>query len=132
MGNETAATKKTAADLQTTTSKSHPAAGRSPYNIFPALTWLRAYQPKWLRADLVAGVTLAAYLMPAGLADASLANLPPEAKRRARLNCLAHILNLIPYKKLPREKVKLPKRSMKGAYDDQASRKGRKLVPEKY
>src|SRR5213596_2806868 len=49
------------------------------YNIFPALTWLRAYQPKWLRADLMAGVTLAAYLMPAGLADASLANLPPEA-----------------------------------------------------
>src|SRR5437762_8918601 len=46
--------------------------------MFPALTWLRAYQPKWLRADLIAGVTLAAYLMPAGLADASLANLPPE------------------------------------------------------
>jgi high affinity sulfate transporter 1 len=79
MGKETAATKKTAADLQTTTSMSHAAAGRSPYNIFPALTWLRAYQPKWLRADLVAGVTLAAYLMPAGLADASLANVPPEA-----------------------------------------------------
>src|SRR5258705_5130852 len=47
--------------------------------MFPALTWLRAYQSKWLRADLIAGVTLAAYLMPAGLADASLANLPPEA-----------------------------------------------------
>ena len=45
----------------------------------PVLTWLRAYQPKWLRADLIAGVTLAAYLMPAGLADASLANLPSEA-----------------------------------------------------
>src|SRR5437762_13086534 len=47
--------------------------------MFPALTWLRAYQSKWLRADLIAGVTLAAYLMPAGLADASRANLPPEA-----------------------------------------------------
>ena len=79
MGNETAATKNAAADLQTTTYKSRAAAGHSPYNIFPALSWLRAYQPKWLRADLVAGVTLAAYLMPAGLADASLANLPPEA-----------------------------------------------------
>ena len=45
---------------------------------------------------------------------------------------LAHILNLIPYKKVPREKVKLPKRSMKDAYDDQASLKGRKFVPEKY
>src|SRR5438309_7512158 len=47
--------------------------------MFPVLTWLRAYQPKWLRADLIAGVTLAAYLLPAGLGDASLANLPPEA-----------------------------------------------------
>ncbi len=41
--------------------------------------WLREYQPGWLRADLVAGITLAAYLLPAGIGDASLANLPPEA-----------------------------------------------------
>src|SRR6186713_1184749 len=47
--------------------------------MLPVLIWLRSYQPKWLRADLIAGVTLAAYLMPAGLADASLANLPAEA-----------------------------------------------------
>jgi high affinity sulfate transporter 1 len=47
--------------------------------VIPALGWLRAYEPKWLRTDLIAGVTLAAYLMPAGLADASLANLPPQA-----------------------------------------------------
>jgi sulfate permease, SulP family len=79
MANERAATKETAADLQTTTYKSHAAAGSWWYNIFPVLTWLRAYQPNWLRADLIAGVTLAAYLMPAGLADASLANLPSEA-----------------------------------------------------
>jgi sulfate permease, SulP family len=45
----------------------------------PALTWLRQYQPSWLRSDLVAGITLAAYLMPSGLGDATLANLPPEA-----------------------------------------------------
>src|SRR4029450_10130206 len=49
------------------------------YNIFPAFTWLRAYQPKWLRADLVAGVTPAPYPPPPGLGDASLANFPPEA-----------------------------------------------------
>jgi high affinity sulfate transporter 1 len=79
MGKEPAATNETAADLQPTAYNSQPAAGRWSYNIFPALTWLRAYQPKWLRADLVAGITLAAYLVPAGLADASLANLPPEA-----------------------------------------------------
>jgi SulP family sulfate permease len=60
-------------------SELQPAARRAWDNMFPVLTWLRAYQPKWLRADLIAGVTLAAYLMPAGLADASLANLPAEA-----------------------------------------------------
>jgi polyphosphate kinase 2 len=55
-----------------------------------------------------------------------------DDKKRARLNCLAHFLEQIPYKRVPREKVKLPKRSKKGAYDDQASLKGRKFVAEKY
>jgi high affinity sulfate transporter 1 len=45
----------------------------------PAWGWLPAYDRKWLRPDIVAGVTLAAYLVPAGIADASLANLPPQA-----------------------------------------------------
>ncbi len=45
----------------------------------PAFGWLRSYQPGWLRADVVASITLAAYLLPAGLGDASLANLPPQA-----------------------------------------------------
>ena len=58
--------------------------------------------------------------------------LRSDDKKRARLNCIHHILKLIPYKKVPREKVKLPKRSMKHAYDDQATLKGRKFVPEKY
>src|SRR5213075_3175470 len=47
--------------------------------IVPAAGWLRSYKPAWFRADLVAGITLAAYLLPAGLGDASLARLPPEA-----------------------------------------------------
>src|SRR5579862_2626955 len=45
----------------------------------PALDWLRHYDRNWLRGDVVAGITLAAYLLPSGLGDASLANLPPEA-----------------------------------------------------
>jgi polyphosphate kinase 2 len=53
-------------------------------------------------------------------------------KRRARLNCIAHILSLIPHKKAPREKVELPKRSTKGKYDDAATLKGRNFVPERY
>ena len=45
----------------------------------PAFAWLRAYDRSWLRGDVLASVTLAAYLLPAALGDASLANLPPEA-----------------------------------------------------
>jgi len=45
----------------------------------PALTWLRAYDRSWLRGDVLAAITLAAYLLPAALGDASLANLRPEA-----------------------------------------------------
>ena len=55
-----------------------------------------------------------------------------DDKKRARLNCISHLLSLIPYKKIPREKVKLPKRSSKHAYDDQASLQDRKFVLEKY
>lgn len=58
--------------------------------------------------------------------------LRSDDKKRARLNCIQHILRLIPYKKVPREKIKLAKRSMKNAYDDQAALKGRQFVPEKY
>ena len=39
-----------------------------------AWTWLRAYDRRWLRGDVLAGITLAAYLLPAALGDASLAN----------------------------------------------------------
>lgn len=45
----------------------------------PLPPWLRAYRLPWLRADLIAGVTLAAYLIPASIGDASLAGLPPQA-----------------------------------------------------
>ncbi len=45
----------------------------------PAFRWLRNYERSWIRADLVAGLTLAAYLLPSGLGDASLARLSPEA-----------------------------------------------------
>jgi SulP family sulfate permease len=45
----------------------------------PALRWLPEYRAEWLRPDLIAGLTLAAYLLPAGIGDASLAGLAPEA-----------------------------------------------------
>jgi polyphosphate kinase len=55
-----------------------------------------------------------------------------DDKRRGRLNCISHILNAIPYKKIRRSKVKLPSRSNKGAYDDRATLKGRRFVTEVY
>jgi polyphosphate kinase 2 len=55
-----------------------------------------------------------------------------DDKRRARLNCIAHLLDLIPSKKVPQDKVTLPARSKKGAYDDVASLQSRRVVPETY
>ena len=55
-----------------------------------------------------------------------------DDKKRARLNCISHLLSLIPYQKVPREKVKLPEPSRKGAYDDQATLQGRRFIPELY
>src|SRR5438105_3658547 len=47
--------------------------------LIPAGRWLRDYDKGWLRGDIIAAITLAAYLLPAGLGDASLANLQPQA-----------------------------------------------------
>jgi polyphosphate kinase 2 len=55
-----------------------------------------------------------------------------DDKRRARLNCIYQLLELIPYKKLSRPKVKLPKRSERGEYNDQASLRGRRFVAERF
>jgi polyphosphate kinase len=56
--------------------------------------------------------------------------VPSDDKRRARLNCIRHLLGQIPYKKLSREKAKLPERSMDDAYDDLATLVGLQFVPE--
>lgn len=61
------------------------AAPRERRRVLAAIEWLREYRPAWLRADLVAGLTLAAYAIPAGIGDASLANLPPQAGLHACL-----------------------------------------------
>jgi polyphosphate kinase len=58
--------------------------------------------------------------------------LRSDDKRRARLNCIAHILSLIPYARIERSKVTLPKRSNKGKYDNEASLRGRRIIPVKY
>ena len=45
----------------------------------PARAWLATYDRAWLRGDVMAGITLAAYLLPSAIGDASLAGLPPQA-----------------------------------------------------
>jgi high affinity sulfate transporter 1 len=47
--------------------------------MFAAGSWLRSYDRAWLRGDVTAGITLAAYVLPAAIGDASLAGLPPQA-----------------------------------------------------
>ena len=51
-------------------------------------------------------------------------------QRRARLNCIAHFLSLIPYEEIPREPIKLPKRQSKGNYKEPDYRY--RYVPERY
>jgi len=55
-----------------------------------------------------------------------------DDKRTARLNTIAHLLSSIPYRKLPQKKVKLPGRSKKGAYDDDAAIARRRFVKQRY
>ena len=62
----------------TTASAQSPLSSRFRH-LVPATAWLRSYDRKWLRLDFVAGLTLAAYLLPAGIGDASLAGLSPQA-----------------------------------------------------
>lgn len=44
--------------------------------LFPITDWLPAYERKWLQWDLVAGVTLASFVLPESMAYATLAGLP--------------------------------------------------------
>jgi polyphosphate kinase 2 len=55
-----------------------------------------------------------------------------DDKKKARLNCISHLLSLIPYGKVPRTTPQLPKRKNKHSYDDQASLHGRHFVPERF
>ena len=58
--------------------------------------------------------------------------VPSDNKKRARLNCISHLLGQIPYEELPRPRVALGERNMKGGYDDKATLKGRNIIPQIY
>jgi len=58
--------------------------------------------------------------------------VPSDDKRRARLNCIAHFLNLIPYKKVKRKTMEIPKRAKDDAYDDEDSIANRRFIEQRY
>jgi SulP family sulfate permease len=45
---------------------------------WPVLSWVPDYQRRWLRPDVIAGLTVCAILVPEGMAYAQLAGVPPE------------------------------------------------------
>jgi polyphosphate kinase 2 len=58
--------------------------------------------------------------------------VPSDDKKRARLNCISHLLKQIPYEKVAVEEITLPSVSTKRQFDDHATLRGRHFVPEKY
>ena len=55
-----------------------------------------------------------------------------DDKKRARLNCIAHLLNQIPYEEVPKEEVHLPEPDSKEAFDDRATLASRRIVPDRF
>ena len=55
-----------------------------------------------------------------------------DDKKIARLNCILHLLSVVPFEDVPRDKVKLPKRPKQDKYDPEAGLRGRQFVPARY
>jgi polyphosphate kinase 2 (PPK2 family) len=55
-----------------------------------------------------------------------------DDKRRARLNCIRHLLSCIPYEELPHEEIEIPARDNTHKYDDVAALSTRRFIPEHY
>ena len=53
-----------------------------------------------------------------------------DDKKAARLNCISHLLSLIPYGDVPREDVNLPERPHRDKYDPKAGLLERNFVPD--
>ena len=58
--------------------------------------------------------------------------VPSDDKKRARLNCISHLLSQFSYEAAEFEVPEIPKRKTKLEYDDQASLEGQTFVPLKY
>ncbi|QDT66918.1 polyphosphate kinase 2 [Calycomorphotria hydatis] len=58
--------------------------------------------------------------------------VPADDQRRARLNCISHLLSMVPHEEVETDSVDLPKRDTEDAYDDIAELEHRTFVPESY
>jgi polyphosphate kinase 2 len=58
--------------------------------------------------------------------------VPSDNKKRARLNCISHLLSQFSYETIPFEVPEIPERKTKHEYDDDASLAGQNFVPERY
>ncbi|MFZ0187906.1 MAG: sulfate permease, partial [Streptosporangiaceae bacterium] len=57
-------------------SESRSASRRDLWRFIPIVRWIRSYQRSWLRGDLIAGVTVAALVVPKNLGYAGIAGVP--------------------------------------------------------
>jgi polyphosphate kinase 2 len=55
-----------------------------------------------------------------------------DDKKKARLNCISHLLSLVPFEEVPRESVKLTKRPKKNKYNTEDGLVGHRFVPDAY
>ena len=53
-----------------------------------------------------------------------------DDKERARLNCISHLLSVVPWKRIPQDKIKLPKRQKPHGYKE--ANWNYRWIPEKY
>lgn len=63
-------------DSSTRTAGDSSGTARGPARLVPILGWIRSYDRRWLRADLVAGLTVAALIVPKNLGYAGIAGIP--------------------------------------------------------
>ena len=55
-----------------------PSPQRNRWHLVPIVTWVRTYDRRWLRGDLIAGITVAALIVPKNLGYAAIAGIPVE------------------------------------------------------
>jgi hypothetical protein len=67
---------------------------------------------------------------PADTPEAPWYTIRSDDRKKAQLNCISHLSNLLPVGDVPKETIKLPKRPVKNKYDPEGGLAGRQFIPE--